>query len=290
MLFDSDVERNEGSALAQESNYEYLRRSNRPEAIEMCHWMNEWFRELPPDALPQMIPRLRARNGDTFNGARFELLVHRILKRLGLIVEIERELSTTDKRVDFFVRSPSDQNGSAVYIEATVSGFGQGQLSSNRNEYDAVEKIRRNISGPHSDIWLEAEGTLRRTLRKNMVVRPFQELLERFCPIGVQQLYTTGQRWKLPHCKITDGGWTLTGYLHPPRLSSGVGQVLGPARSGMCDGSKVIRDSVFKKAIEWKNLNLEGIPLIVAVNGCHSEFFWSEHDRIDVQRALFAKR
>ena len=48
MLFDSNVERSEGSALARESNYDYLRRSNCPQAIEICHWMNEWFRELPP--------------------------------------------------------------------------------------------------------------------------------------------------------------------------------------------------------------------------------------------------
>ena len=48
MLFDSNVERSEGSALASESKYDYLRRSNRPQAIEIYHWMNEWFRDLPP--------------------------------------------------------------------------------------------------------------------------------------------------------------------------------------------------------------------------------------------------
>ena len=235
-----------------------------------------------------MKSRLMARNGGTFNGARFELLVHRMLKRLGLIVEIEKELRSTDKKVDFFVRSPSAPNGSEVYIEATVSGFGQGQLSSNWNEYDAVEKIRRYISGPHSDIWLEAEGTLRRTLGKDEVVFHFEQLLEQYAPEEVQQLYSTGQRWKFPFCKIADGNWALTGYLHPPRSSSGVGQIFGPARSSICDGSKAIRDSVFNKASEWKNVNLEGIPLFVTVNCCHSEFFWSEHDNIDIRRALFA--
>ena len=288
MLFDFDVERSEGSGLAQESNYEYLRRSNRPQAIEICHWMNEWFREFPPDAMRQMKSRLKARNGGTFNGARFELLVHRMLKRLGLIVEVERELSTTEKRVDFFVLPPSGSNGSAVYIEATVSGFGQGQLSSNWNEYDAVEKIRRYISYPHSDIWLEAEGTLRRTLGKSEIVCCFEQLLERYRPEEVQHLYSTSQRWKFPFCEVADGNWTLTGYLHPPRSSSGVGQVFGPARSSTCDGSKAIRDSVFRKASAWKNVNLEGIPLLVAVNCCQSEFFWSEHDNIDIQHALFA--
>ena len=55
MLFDMDVERTSGSASDRESNYDYLSRSNRPSAIEICSWMNEWFCGLPPAAKPNFI-------------------------------------------------------------------------------------------------------------------------------------------------------------------------------------------------------------------------------------------
>ena len=289
MLLDMDVERTDGSASARESNYDYLSRSKRPKAIEICHWMNEWFCELPSDAKPKIKSRLTATKGNTFNGARFELIVHRMLKKLGLSVEIEREIPGTDQKIDFFVYPPLGDNERSVYLEATVAGFGKGQLSSNWNEHDTVEKLRQYFPSPHSDIWLRAEGVLHRTLGRKDIVRPFQELLERYGPEEVRQLHSTGRQRKKPHREIKDGSWVLTGYLDPPRSSSGVGQVFGPARSGAGDGSKAIRDALLEKARDWRNVDLQGISLLVAVNGCDSEFFWSEHDEIDIRRALFKR-
>ena len=287
MLFNMDVERTDGSASARESKHDYLGRSNRPEAIEICHWMNEWFCDLPSDAKPNIKSRLTAKESTTFNGARFELIVHRMLKKLGLSVEIERDIPGTAQKIDFFVYPPPGENERSVYLEATVAGFGKGELSSNWNEYDAVEKLRQDIRSPQSDIWLKAKGVLHRTLGRKDIVRPFQELLERYGPEEVRQLHSTGRQWEKPHCEIRDGSWVLTGYLDPPRSSSGVGQVFGPVRSGEGDGSSAIRDALIEKANDWRNVDLQGIPLLVAVNGCDPEFFWSEHDEIDIRRALF---
>lgn len=290
MLFDMDVERTSGSASARESNYDFLSRSNRPSAIEICSWMNAWFCELPPAAKPNFRSRLTASTGDTFNGARFELVVHRMLKKLGLNVEIEREISGTDRKIDFFVYPTPGEHERSVYLEATVSGFGQGLLSSNWNEFNAVRKLWAYFNdqgGLHSNIWLEAEGELRRTLGRKDIVKPIQELLDRYGPEEVRKLHSTGRRWEQPRCQIRDGAWVLTAYLDPPHSSSGVGQVWGPARGGAVDGSTAIRNALRKKASKWRNVNLLGIPLLVAVNGCHSEFDWNEHDDIDVRRAVF---
>ena len=287
MFFNMDMERTDGSVLARESNYDYLSRSDRPEAIEICHWMNEWFCELPSDARPKIKSRLTATEGTTFNGARFELIVHRMLKKLGLSVEIERDIPGTAQKIDFFVYPPPGENERSVYLEATVAGFEKGELSSNWNEYDAVEKLRQYFRSLHSDIRLKAKGELHRTLGRKDIVRPFQELLEQYGPEEVRQLHSTGRQWKKPHCEIKDGSWVLTGYLDPPRSSSGVGQVFGPVRSGAGDGSTAIRDALIKKARDWRNVDLQGIPLLVAVNGCHSELPWNDPDAIEVRRALF---
>ena len=289
MLFDMDVKRTGGTASLRESNYDYLNRSNRPEVIEISHWMNEWFCELPPNDRSIIKPRLTASDGDTFNGARFELIVHRILKTLGLSVEIEREIPTTNKKIDFFIY-PQGQQDRSVYLEATVSGFGRGLLSSNWNEFDAVRKLRAYFdrdNSLHSNVWMEAQGKLRRTLSCRDIVNPIRELLDQYGPEEVRTLHATGQAWKKPRCEIRDEDWMLTAYLDPPGSLSGVGQVFGPARGGAVDGSKAIRDTLRRKARKWKDVDLGGIPIIVAVNGCHSEFSWSEHDDIDIRRALF---
>ena len=291
MLFDMDGKRTGGSVSSRESNYDYLSRSNRPEVIEICHWMNEWFCEVPPDAKAKIRSRLTATADDTFNGARFELIIHQMLKKLGLGVEIERAIPGTDRKIDFFVYPAAGEHERSVYLEATVSGFGQGLLSSNWNEFDAVRKLRAYFHGQgglHSNVWLEAEGELRRTLGCRDIVKPIQELLGRYGPEEVRKRHSTGRPWEKP-CReiIRYEDWVLTACLEPPHSSSSVGQVFGPARGGAVDGSKAIRDALRKKASKWKNVDLRGIPLVVAVNGCHSEFSWSEHDDIDVRCALF---
>ncbi len=289
MLFDMDVKRTGGNVSSRKSNYDYLNRSNRPEVIEISHWMNGWFCEFPPNAKPKIKSRLTAEKDDTFNGARFELIVHRILKQLDLSVEIEREIPRTDRKIDFFVY-PTGENERSVYLEATVSGFGRGLLSSNRNEFDAVSKLRAYFDGEnslHSNVWMEAQGELRRTLSCRDIVKPIRELLDQYGLEEVRKLHATGQPWKKPRCEIRDEDWVLTAYLDPPDSLSGVGQVFGPVRGGAVDGSKAIRDTLRRKARKWKDVDLGGIPILVAVNGCHSEFSWSEHDDIDIRRALF---
>ena len=96
---------NRRDKAASETTYGYLRRSNRDAAIEISGWMNEWFSELPSDVKPKLERRLKASKDLTFNGARFELIVHRMLKRLGVAVDIERAIPNTNQKVDFFVSS-----------------------------------------------------------------------------------------------------------------------------------------------------------------------------------------
>ena len=63
-------------------------------------------------------------------------------------------------------------------------GFGQGfehdGLSSKNNEDAAIEKLKQGIPNPHLDVWLEAEGSLKKTLSKKEIVKPIKELLGRF--------------------------------------------------------------------------------------------------------------
>ena len=308
MLFKIDCERTEGPATPAESNFEFLQRSNHLDLIKTCRWINEWFDEFPSNAKPGIEGRIKGKNDKDFIGAYFELLTHRMLRSLGLCIEVERSLPSTDERIDFLAHPPSQKDRS-FFVEATVSGFGQDDLRENANERNAVEKIRRGIPNPHSDIWLEADGTLHRPLKTECVVKPFRELLERHTAAEILGNWPTlqdwsrvrgSQPWLVPYAEIKrkesekerkkgqKWEWVLRGYLGPPMASTGMGQFHGPSHGGPCDGSSLLRNSLSEKAKKWRKavrsgFDFEGRPLLIAVNGYHRVFFWD-----DICRALFA--
>ena len=191
---------------------------------------------------------------------------------------------------------PPGRKDQYFYVEATVSGFGEGHLTSSSNEFNAIERIKQGIQDGQnlrSDVCLETEGTLRRTLPREHVrhvVKQFRELLERHHPDEVRHLYFTQHPWNWsqiePFKPFEDCDWTLKGHLAPVFHSSGVGQVQGPARGGACDGSIFLCRSLNKKAKKWRAFDFGDRPFLVAVNVCDSEFFWGENDTIDIRRAL----
>lgn len=284
MLFKDDCERTEGSIELRESTFEYLQRSNRPSAIQRCRWINEWFEELPVDEKARFESRIKSSKSSEFHSALFEMQVHRILRRLDFSVEIEADFPGTRQKIDFLARS---KEGKSVYVEATICGFGQGKLSENSNEHDAVEKIRKNIPSLHSHIWLEAEGTLRKTLGEKRVVKPVRELLKKYPLDEVRRIHSKlgwVQARRAMSAEIREGDWVLKVSLDPPFNPSSSGQVWGAARSGAVDGSTPLFKAVNEKAKKWKNADFKGRPFLVAVNVCHSEFDGHEDD---INRALF---
>lgn len=284
MLFEDDFERTGGAITPYESTFEYLQRSNRPECIQRCQWINEWFDELPSNVRSTFDSRIKAKEIKTFNGALFELQVHRMLRKLNCSTEIERNFPATENKIDFFARK-EDQ---ILYIEATVCGFGQGFLAENSNEYDAVEKIRKNLKSPHSDVWLETKGELRTTLGKKRVVKPIRGLLTRYSPDQVRHIHSRLGLQGAPFTEIIEGDWVLKASLEPPRVPSSGGQTWGPSRTGAVDGSTPLLESPSTKARKWKNSDFKGTPFLIAVNACHSEFDWYEGDDVNIRRALFA--
>ena len=290
MLFKDNCERTEGAVETRESTFEYLQRSNRPSAIQRCRWINELFEELPADKRAGFESRIKSRKSSEFLSALFEMQVHRILRRLDFSVEIEADFPGTRQKIDFLARS---EEGQSVYVEATVCGFGQGKLSENSNEHDAAEKIRKNIPSPHSDLWLEIVevggklGTLHKTLAKEFVVKPFLELLENHSEGEVHQIHSRwglSRPWLFPSTEIREGNWVLKGTLWPPLNPSCKGQIWGPERGGVVDGTTPLLESLQEKAKKWKNADFRGIPFLIAVNICHSDFDGHEDD---VNRALF---
>ena len=301
-IFEVNKERTQGPAVASETMFEYLQRSADSGAIRRCEWFDLWFADLPYSARESTGPRLRASRPEAFYGALFELVVHRMLRRLNLIVEPEPSVSGAGRRIDFVahLRSPVSPPPS-FYVEATVAGVGRVvREGGSRAETDTVEKLRRAIPEPHSDIWLQAEGRLDKTLGLSEVAAPFRELLACHSAADVAARWPTAaaryaRHWEVPSRELhvpaagTAGqGWMLRGELGRPISSSEKGCIHGPSRALVGgEGIRLVSRALAKKAEDWRHVDFDGRPFFVAINACHSDF-WNADDRA-AERALFGE-
>ena len=273
----------------EETTCQFLQRQSRPEFLAFREWIEELFRGLPCGHHNAFCGRLRDKDSSRFQSALFEMQLYRMLKRLGLAVEIEGELPGTEKRVDFRVQD-GDQS---CFLEATVCGFGQGIFSDTDQEYDAIRKLQKRLPDPHLDIWLEAEGHLQRTLRRaeiTEIISRIKKHLEffprewlaqrgiRFQKVNRWTVRTAGIQATEEECTAEyrdSDNWTLKWTLALP-LPGRRGQVRLPSRSGAPDRFGPLLEAMRKKAKDWSGIDL-GHPLVLAVNNCHSEFEWDPH-------------
>ena len=261
--------------------FEILERSNRPHIIQRRNWIEEWFSELPREKQHNFESRLRANREENFRSALFEMQVYNMLRRLNCRVDIEPTIRGTRNRLDFHAIENRDE----FYIEATICGLGQGAFATNPNEEDVVEKLKRLFESAHSDVSIFSRGTLRRTLSTSRVVRPFEQLLDQNTEARVSELYAAGGISRTPSTSISEGDWSLEGRLRPHVAPHLGGHIIGPSRAGPADGWTYISGALYKKARKWRQIDLGDLPLIIAVNVCHSEFDWFEPD---IRSALFS--
>lgn len=265
------VKQRPGPIMDHETTLDFLTRGGRSEGVAIREWMEKWFQRYPVDHREELKNRFQSQDFGQFMGAYFELQVFAMLRLLDCDVDIHPSFTGTGGTVDFRVTHGED----SFYVEATVCGLGQGILSSSANEEDAVRKIREAIGRPHSDVWLEAEGELLKTLRKNRLVGPVQELLASCSADDVCGL-EAGHSWRRPRTSITEGDWRLDVLLARPIASDGQGQVRGPSRGGCVDGSSPVSEALSKKVKDWKKKGLENEAFVIAINNCHSEYWWGD--------------
>ncbi len=261
-----------GATTNGETTFEFLQRGGQTEAIEIHQWIEDWFREYPDDHGEELRKRLQSKKFAEFMSAYFELQVYSVLRRLGCRVEVHPDFVGTQGTVDFGVTHGEE----SFFVEATVCGIEQGILRSNANEQDAVRKIREAILCPHSDVWMDAEGELLKTLGKNRLIGPVQELLDSCSPdavFGLEEVHS----WHRPRTSIHEGDWKLDISLARPIGSNGKGQVHGPSRGGPVDSASAISRALWKKEKDWAEKKRDDATFVIAVNVCHSEY-WSDDE------------
>lgn len=264
-----------------ESGYEFLNESSLPFVAQARERIQKWFDAFPKQSKPDWHARFTDSRDTEHIGAYFELLLHEMLLRLGLDVEVHPRPPAVSKRPDFLV-SDGDRS---FYLEAVVlHGSLENREVTNHEEqvYDWIAELANGIV----DLRLEVDGVLTQQPSKGDL-RPLADLLRRFDPNDVDSDIDEFE-WLDPRSlpvPISIGEWSLQVWLEPFAVGQGSapdspGQVTPPDSTGDDDFISPITRKLRRKAMEKRSSALDA-PLIIAVK-VMSSMHLIHHDALPV--------
>jgi hypothetical protein len=135
-----------GGAAYLLPHFEYLNRSNRPEADRVRSLVDAFFSRYPEVDRGPLRDRLRSVDDIAHLAAFFELAVHELLIRAGCrAVAVEPPVEGTRKAPDFLVERPS---GDRFYFEATLATDQSREDAGARRRLDQALKTIESIPSP----------------------------------------------------------------------------------------------------------------------------------------------
>lgn len=122
------------------SQFDYLNRSDRDEAVRVRDVIEDMFSRYPADAQEALRGRLRSADDTAHTSAAFELVLHELLVRAGCqVLAVEPEIDGTDRSPDFLAQTAA---GERFYLEATLAtGRSQAEEGADRRLHEALQAI-----------------------------------------------------------------------------------------------------------------------------------------------------
>ena len=222
-----------------------------------------------------------------------ELLAKLLDRRRQTRVPVLQPVHPSDQAVVFtgwrvFVRAhsrsirtcPSHRNASAD--SANQLRDRSGPFTRSANEQDVINKLN-SLTSNEFYLGVHMEGELSRTLGKNYVTRPFNELLKSHTREEVQRMIEEGGMYAAPSRKVEYGDWTLEGWLSPvssesKRRNAYHEIVIEPFRASRTDSASSVKNALLVKGDRYGEL--DG-PMVVAVNP-RDEFYSYHNSDMDV--------
>jgi hypothetical protein len=285
-LFDQIERQGTGQQLYAQPDFDYLNKSVRPGVEVIRQTLEEWFSRYPVAQQPELRAQFRSDNHQ-HRSAHFELVLHELLLRLGVTVEVHPAIQGINQRPDFLATSPS---GARWYLEAV--------LATNQSRKEAAAEARKNqvydainqLNSLDFFIGINPLGSPE-TPPSGQHIRAF--LTKRLAGLNRDEIAALLQRPDvpgfegLPHWRYEHDGWTID-FFPLPKSDALRGQA-GVRPIGLEFGAfqplrtkETIRNAVQQKAGRYGELAL---PYVVAVNVL-SDFV----DRTDEVEALFGGR
>ncbi len=282
-LFDQIERQGTGPRLYAQPDFDYLNKSARQGVDVIRQTLEDWFSRYPAAHRPELRAQFRSDNHQ-HRSAHFELVLHELLLRLGVAVEVHPAIPGTNRRPDFLVTSP---NGTRCYLEAV--------LATNQTREEAAAEARKNqvydainqLNSPDFFVGIDPIGSPE-TPPSGQHIRAF--LTERLAGLNPNDIAALLDQPNvpgfeaLPHWRYEHDGWTID-FFPLPKSESLRGQTgvrpIGLEFSGvqLLRTKETIRNAVQQKAGRYGEL---AFPYIVAVNVL-SDFV----DRTDEVEALF---
>lgn len=266
-LFDQIERQGTGPRLYAQPDFDYLNKSARPGVAVVRQTLEDWFSRYPVAHRPELRAQFRSDNHQ-HRSAHFELVLHELLLRLGVDVEVHPAVPGTNRRPDFLVNSPS---GARCYLEAI--------LATNQTREEAAAEARKNqvydainqLNSPDFFIGIDPIGSPE-TPPSGQHIRAF--LTERLAGLNRIEILALLEQQNvpgfegLPHWRYEHDGWTID-FFPLPKSDALTGQAsvrpigLEFGAFQLLQTKETIRNAVQRKAGRYGELAL---PYIVAVN------------------------
>ena len=261
MPFD-DIERSGlDGKRPDESDFDYLNTSARPEAHRVRTAIAEWLERFPKAHRDEVVSRIRGSDTE-FASATFELFLHEVCLRQGWHVEIHPTLPNgRAKHPDFRVDTPSG----SFYLEATLaSKFSADQQAAERRKNEVLRAID-DLHSPDFLLEIDPSGSPQSNVNKRKLKHQLRLWIDSLDPDDIERRYSN--REAITPYTFSENGWSIR-FRPIPRKTRGakasrrtIGILGGGVRS--VDALSSLRRAARRKAAKYGDLDL---PLVVAVN------------------------
>jgi len=283
-LFDPDAESIGLRAMQYaEPIFNYYNRSTRASVIRIRELLEDWFAAYPNEASEDLRQRFRSPIAGQHRGAFFELYLHRLVTRVGYVVEIHPEIEDEDTHPDFELL----KNGMRqFYLEATITADSKEKIAQQQRAdqvYDALNRLR----SPDFFLTIRVRGAPATPPPGARLRSRLERWLEGMNWDEIAQLCERGGFDALPTFPWEHDGWSLLIQPWPKAPEQRGSQDIRPVALTMPTTVRQLTlNEDIRNAVEVKNKYGElEVPLVVAIN-VTDEF---RPDKTDVMNGLLGQ-
>ena len=265
-----------------ESTFRFLDRSASRRSEEVRRLLNEWVAGLPEAGRPDLIPRLRSTDQDTFEAAFWELYLYTTYSRSGYRLTDHPDVPNSPNHPDFKV----DGNGTVFYLEAVRPGATAPDTAAGRRLDDVAAALGRVRAEQRFMVGLSFYEVGPNALPTTALRLRLTTWLGELDPDSVAAEVAAGSLFDdAPRLPWSHEGWELEFLAIPLRAKakgnelSLVGMV-GPGRAQWVNNLEGLRRVLAYKA---NNYGVLDHPLVIAVMS-NAEFRTD-----DFEQALFGR-
>jgi len=270
-----------GPRSEQESAYEYLNRSARPEAEWLRNLLEIWFTRFPEESREELAKRFRSRDDREHLSAFFELYCYTLLVAQGFKVECHQGVSNVASRPDFRV---SKEGTHPFFMECTLSTDPGSTRGEQARLNQLLEYLNKNLKSPEFFVMLTIFEIGPNSAPAAKISSFLEQFLKTLDPDTVARDFQKRGPDAFPKVQWCRKGWRLEFCFVPKQPKARgkeglrpIGGVMMPTRG--CDSRRALLNALRDKATKYGHL--PG-PYIIAVAASDPTL-----NDVDVEETLF---